>query len=262
MITVSDNLDALSRILAEYQMVSGKTTREVLVKNGTDLAIQMGEELKKLAPPKGSVTASRIQAMKQGGGIKVRKSIIAKMLRREVTNRGGFVRIADKEKHIKDKKGISGIRFAKANDENWVDEEGETKNAKGQSLWNLIVARELSTRESGSGYTAYAARIGVKELIAKSTVLRLGRKQQEIGRATITESPDNGALTMSWGGLGPTGEPIGSGQSLSKPRQQAAIMVAIQGVIADTGLYLARKHAQGIRDSASKAITLTPMRRR
>lgn len=261
MITVSDNLDALSRILAEYQMVSGKTTREVLVKKGTDLAIRMGQELKKLAPPKGSVTASRIQALKQGGGIRVRKSIIAKMLRREVTNRGGFVRIADKEKHIKDKKGISGVRF-ESSDPNWFDEEGETKNAKGQSLWNLIVARELSTRESGSGYTAYAARIGIKELIDRARVLRLGRKGQEIGRATITESPDNGALTMSWGGLGPTGEPIGSGQSLSKPRQQAAIMVAIQGVIADTGLYLARKHAQGIRDSASKAITLTPMRRR
>lgn len=261
MITVSDNLDALSRILAEYQMVSGKTTREVLVKKGTDLAIRMGQELKKLAPPKGSVTASRIQALKQGGGIRVRKSIIAKMLRREVTNRGGFVRIADKEKHIKDKKGISGVRF-ESSDPNWFDEEGETKNAKGQSLWNLIVARELSTRESGSGYTAYAARIGIKELIDRARVLRLGRKGQEIGRATITESPDNGAITMSWGGLGPTGEPIGSGQSLSKPRQQAAIMVAIQGAIADTGLYLARKHAQRIRDSASKAITLTPMRRR
>lgn len=261
MITVSDNLDALSRILAEYQMVSGKTTREVLVKKGADLAIRMGDELKKLAPPKGSVTASRIQALKQGGGIRVRKSIIAKMLRREVTNRGGFVRIADKEKHIKDKKGISGVRF-ESSDPNWFDEEGETKNAKGQSLWNLIVARELATRESGRGYTAFAARIGVKELIAKSTVLRLGKAGQEVGRGTITESTDNGSLTLSWGGVGPTGEPIGSGQSLSKPRQQAAIMVAIQSQIADTSLYLARKHAERISGSVDRAITLTPMRRR
>lgn len=260
-VTVHDNLAALNKILPEYQRVSRKTSIEVLTKKGRDLAIRMGQELRKLTPTKGAITSTRLAAMEAGGGVKVRPSIVQAIIKRETVKRGGFVRLSDKAKHIADDRGVAGIRF-RSQDPNWFDEEGVTKNAKGQSLWSLIVKRELAARESGRGYTAFAARMGIHRIIAGQVLRHMGRNRQVIGDAKLLATQSEGSLTMTWGGTAPGGQPIGSGVSLSKPPQQAAIAVAIRGMLADIEPYVARKYAESMQGAVGKAIDITPFTKR
>lgn len=270
MITVHDNLNALNAILPEYMAVSGQTTAQVLVKKGYDLSKRLSDKLRMLKPGRGTVTADRIAALKGGEGIRVRDSII----KSTIAKYGGSVRIADRNKHtgssstsargiggILNKRGVKGIRL-RSTKRNPEGVSRITKDKKKLNIWQLIVQRELAARESGGGYTAWASMMNVRKVASLKLVRHFGRVRQELGRVGLTANDSNGSLTFSWGGAGHDGQPIQSGESLSKPRQQAAIAQAISDVRADIGVYLARKHAEAIQDSINRAIAKTPMTKR
>lgn len=248
------------KILPEYQLLSRKTTEEVIIKKGKDLAFRFYQELKKLKPEKGAITTKRLAELKGGNGIKVRPGVIERTLKRETTKRGGFVMLKDKAKHIADKKGIAGVRF-RSNDANWWSEEGDVKNKEGLSPWQIAVRSELKARESGRGYTAYSTLIGVQKLISQAVVVRLGYNKQTIGSASISRGEKETSVTFKWGEDNGSGKPASSGDSLSKPRQQAAIAQAIADSIADIKVYLARKHGEALEGAVSSAIAKTPMKR-
>lgn len=267
--TVIHNLDALNKILPEYLAVSGYTTSAVLVKKGYDLSRRISDKLRLLKPGKGTVTADRIAALKGGGGIRIRSSII----KSTVAKYGGFVRLQDRQKHtqskfstasgvggILKKRGVKGLRLRSSG----RNPEGVTKvksGGKKLNIWQLIVQRELKARESGAGYTAWAAMMDVRKVATNKIVKQFGRVRQELGRVGLSASNTEAELRFQWGGVGHDGQPIQSGESLSKPRQQAAIATAIADSIADIKVYLARKHGEALEQSISSAITKTPMKR-
>lgn len=265
--TVAHNLDALNKILPEYLAVSGYTTAGVLVKKGYDLSRRISDKLRMLKPGKGTVTADRIAALKGGKGIRVRDSIIAST----IAKYGGLVRIKDRALHTKSefktatalgsrKRGVSGVRM-RATTRNPEGVSRITKNKKKLNLWQLVVQRELAARESGAGYTAWAAMMNVRKVATQKIVRQFGRVKQELGKVGLTASNTEASLKFEWGGIGHDGNPIQSGVSLSKPRQQAAIAQAIADSIADIKVYLARKHGEALEGAVSSAIAKTPMKR-
>lgn len=269
MITVEHNLDALNKILPEYLAVSGYTTAGVLVKKGYDLSRRISDKLRMLKPGRGTVTLDRLAALSGGSGIRVRESIIKSTLAKY----GAFVRIADRAKHTGSdfltatglggrdrKRGIKGLRL-RASKKNPEGVSRITKNKKKLNIWQLIVQRELSARESGAGYTAWAAMMNVRSVADRKIVRQFGRVKQELGNVGLSATQTEASLTFNWGGIGHDGKPIQSGESLSKPRQQAAISSAISGTIDDIRVYLARKHSEALTDAVNAAIAKTPMRK-
>lgn len=248
MIEVSHNLDALNRTLAEYQRVSGLTTAQVLIKKGSDLSFRLSEKMKMLKAAKGSITAYNLAALSIGRGIKVRASIVKKVMQKM----GAAVGIEDRKTRFGFKpklvKGKEGIKVLK-------DDAGKVRNKKGLTLQNLIVKRELSSRESGRGYLAWAAMMNVKKLSATNKQIKhLGRLHQQLGDLNLTFTTADGSLTFHWGGEGHDGNPIQSGEAFAKPRQQRAISSALAEIRADIGVYLARKHAEALQASVDRAV--------
>lgn len=255
MITVSHNLESLNQILAEYKKVSGLTTAQVLIKKGSDLSFRLSDKLKLLKAGKGGIAAQNIAMLRGGKGIRVRDSVQKNVMEKF----GAAVNIADRLKHTNGK-GLSGVKFGFKDD---LGSEGKTSNKKGLNLRNLIVKREISARESGRGYLAWAGMMKVKKLSSSNKQLvHLGRLNQQLGNLGLSYTDVDGSLTFHWGGMSKEGKPIQAGQALAKPRQQRAIDSAIEEVRADMVVYLKRKHTEAIQRAtesavrAAKAVTL------
>lgn len=255
MITAQHNLDSLNAIMPEYQRVSGLTTEQVLVKKGTDLTFQLRDRLRRLIP--GAITADAEARLKSGGGIKVRDSIIRKV----AASKGAVLSLKDRLKHTggnadKDAaaagRGLRGVRFGF----NSRNKAGRTADTKGRSLWNLIVKREISAREAGKGYTAYAAMMRVKNLPTRKVIRHFGRIQQELANAALAANTEGGSLTFTFGGKEYQGQPVGITHALQQPKGQQAIADSLNAVRKDIGVYLARKHREAIQAAADRAASL------
>lgn len=73
---ITYNLDALKAACVKYGELSDKSESEVIAKQSAKLAWNIYRGLKVLAPQKGSIRAERLEAMAQGEGIKIRKSVL------------------------------------------------------------------------------------------------------------------------------------------------------------------------------------------
>lgn len=120
---ITYDLEALKRSCILYGQLSGKTESAVLTKQAPKLAWNIWRGLRELRPAKGSIRAERLAALARGGGIKIRDSVMEAVTGSKATQTA------------KGKK-----TFGKAN----------------LNLRQLAIKRELSVRESGVGFLAYA----------------------------------------------------------------------------------------------------------
>ena len=247
MITFSHNLDRLNAILPEYKKASGLTTSQVLVKQATKLTFELRDRLRRLKP--GGITADRISALRSGEGIKVRESIIRSVM----AAKGASVRITDRLRHTGGNtrrnasiygSGTAGVVFGKRQ---------KSTDTKGRSLWNLIVKREISARESGKGYTSTAGMMRVRNLPESKFVRQFGRLNQELSTASLKADEKSGLISMRYGGSSHGGKDVSLGEALRKPRAQSAIAEALDAVRKDIGVYLARKHRDALQSAVDKA---------
>ncbi len=108
------------------------------------------------------------------------------------------------------------------------------------NLQALAVARELSTRESGSGYLSVGARLaGVERLTPGKAEAFFGRYRQKLADAGLKTSTDGGQLTIQLGNDG-----VDLGKGVQKPKALHAIQTAIEDIREDMLVYIRRKQAE------------------
>lgn len=254
-IDVEHNLKAFNASLAEYQRVSGKTTEEVLAKQGSKLAFSISDALKMRSPSKGSVTAQRLSVLRsKQEGIFIRPNI-----RLAVASKvGAAVPLANKAQYIRGQKRtdkkfgtLSGIRFGFTKSK----KNGVASTREGLNLQALMVKRELAAREKGRGYLGFGSRIDVSKIADVKLVKLFGRYKQELSKAGLQASTSETAITFTFGGsTAPDGRMVDLGPAISKPKNLQAVARGIADVRKDMAPYIAKKHAQALQASVDKAL--------
>lgn len=225
MIRIEHQLGRLNTALADYQRVTRLSLFDVLAKQAQNLTHHLRDRLETLTPPKGAIVAERMQALRHGNGIYVRPGLRESVMKKYgwasdlQTHRGGFVRGRKKPKIVGSLK----------------------RKGKHLNLQALSVQRELRLRESGRGFTPWAAQIRrLGDLPAKRTIRHLGRYRQELATAGIQFDASGGSVTLQWGATPPSE----IGDSLAQPRAEAALSAALDDLTGDINIYLARQLAK------------------
>lgn len=214
-ITVRDNIADLSKVVGEYQVLRGLSSKDVLTKQGGKLGREMYFSLRATAPTKGSVRALILARLKEGKGIRIRESV-----QRAVTAKFK-ARLQKKQEKFEDK-------F-------W----GES--ASGQHNWKWLlrqrmVQAEIGLRESGRGVLGYSTRYPTTLLMAGKV---LSKYKFLLSEANVRLKQDGGSASFEWSGQKQSATAVAEG--IGRPRAQAAIVQAIRATKQDILLYVRRK---------------------
>lgn len=240
MITVSDNLAEFNATLALYMQLSRRTPQEALVMKGAGLAFALSGRLRLLSPARGQTRKERLAALKAGGGVRVRPSVLAWAVKRfgygsvTKTRRGAFLGVDAEGKGTERGSLMVG-----------------RKKKRRMNLQALAVAAELSVRSRGRGYLAFAARMrwAAKMMIQGSEYRVLDRIETEVGRAGLTHDMDGSALRFRFANAN-------IAEGLNRPKAEVAIAAALSEVRADMLLYINRKVAENARKAGLDGIRL------
>lgn len=207
--SVESNLASFTARLREYVAVSRKTPLEAVQKKSKDFGFALSARLKALAPGKGVVRTERLAALKAGGGLLIRPSVVASI-------------------------------NAKFSGQSSVKRGGKRLNIQA-----LKVRKELGLRESGRGYSGFIARLAsVDKLQPGQSRDWLGKFQQKVSQAAL-QSVDSGSsstasMDLSW----TDNNQARPGEALSTPDAQRALAGALAETEADMAVYIERKHAE------------------
>lgn len=199
--SIQVEIDELTAAIKRYQAVGRLTLDETMKKQGGKFAFNLMLGLRKLTPAKGSITSERLDALRHGGGIRVRKSVRDSIVKKYAG--------ADKSK-------------------------GRGRNL---SLWQLMVKRELSTREQGRGFLSLSARY--PKVLTQLDAAR-SKFGPELSQERITTTGADSSLAFSWDES--RGKLEGEAASaLQKARASAVVAAALRDSAADILLYVDRK---------------------
>lgn len=214
-VEIKQNLYALNGAIEDYIRASAKTTTQVLVKQGTKLGFELRDEFAKMIPAKGSITSTQLTALKNAGGIRVRDSI---------KNSPAIAARLNTQSGVATRATFSGKKLVR-------------RQGKKLNIQAFRVMQELSARESGRGYLAYAGRLRIAGIGENKLLESFGRFSQLIGSVGLGINQTSQTLTMTWGGVAHGGSPVQVGEALNKPRQLQAINRAIGVVVSDIATY-------------------------
>jgi len=219
-VAIKDELDGLTKDLARYQKLSGKSTADTLIKQGRELSFQAEARLKTIKPEKGSITRERLAAMAAGRGLRIRQSI------RNLENVGP--RFTTRGKLRKKSRGkLSGQQDR--------------------------VRKELAAREKASGFLAFSTRVGrgksANRSIARQRIGELDAvytKKQLFSRTKRLVSSVGMRAQQRSGTLEFVFEP-GPSFGLKKAKAHRQILLAIKATRANIIPYIYRKELQLLR---------------
>lgn len=213
-VKIESNLAQLTQSLREYVVLSGKSIEEALKKQGAKLGYNLREELRRIAPPKGSIRAAMLARLKSHRGVKVRESVLRKVMQKR------------------------GARSVLSSGTVVFGKKGQGTTAKGANIWALAVQAEINLRESARGFLGVAARYGIRgELTNATAVSRFGPL---LSKAGFQAEIQGGAIEFKWGGgLGELSSSAAEG--LTKFKGERAINRALQGTVEDIQVYIERK---------------------
>ncbi len=222
-ITATTNATGLNQAISDYIRYSKKTPQDVLTRTAGKLGFAMFTRLRALKPEKGKVTSERLAGLKTGVGVIVRKSIRDKIFQKF----GAHTDIATKK-----------LRLIKGKAQESVS--SLVVKGKRLNLQALAVARELSTRESGSGYLSVGARLaGIERLAPGKAEAFFGRYRQKLADASLKISTDGGQIAIQLGNDG-----VDLGKGITKPKALHAVETAISDVREDMLVYIRRKQSE------------------
>jgi hypothetical protein len=224
---IQHNIDQFNWRLAQYAQLSGKSVEQALREKAARLGYVLSQELRNLMPKKGEVTQERLDALKDGEGVHVRKSVLEKM------------------SQIYDIERFEATRYGQAN---LFRRKGRGKyrgsvmvGGKRLNLQALAVKRELGVRESGRGFMGRSSRFAQTRLLS-DTDKALSRFGPVLAKAGLETTNDGGVARLRWGGFSDlSNEAV---QGLSRPRGQTAISTAVRLITADMLVYIKRKQGE------------------
>lgn len=228
-ITIKTNAARLGKAIGLYATASGKTIEEAVAKQFDKVSYALYHELRGLMPAKGAVRADRLAALKAGQGVHVRQSIRDAVARKYGLDASGLM-------HTKAGRTRRSILVG-----------GKRLNAQA-----LAVRGELNLRESGRGFTAYAAkfssgkggaagvgRSGFTFGRSATAIQIISRYSQILAEAGFYNAKGDTGFQLKWSGV--SAQSSAAAQSLLQPRGQRAIASALEAVTSDIMPYLQRK---------------------
>lgn len=229
-IRLESNAADLNRAIGAYIVASGKTVDEVLQKQGAKLGWAINKQLKGLAPRKGQVTDERMAAMERGGkgnGVRVHKRTRMQIYQKygvasDIASQGEVVR--------RGKKMVASYMRTKTKKVNGEKIKRRTR----VNVQNLLVERELASRESGRLFTS------VGSLFPKSKITHAidvkngaGKKLAEAG---VSFGKNPRFLRFSWAKF--TNLAGRMAHSMTRPKALAAASRAMVAVTDDIMEYV------------------------
>ena len=208
-VKINHELGQLTNALQSYQTVQSKrTSLESLAKNMTKLAFFVREELLKTQPPAQEI-ADISAIVQKTGGYKIRKSIMASVLKR-VDKR------TKKGKLTKSSLDIYGA-------------------------YDLAVKKEVKARQNAIGF------LGRSALMSHSSPLitrARSRKGQELSRGETKLNGQDAETTLRWSNQISYMSNLAAEGITAKG--QNAILTALRRTVADIQLYIERKQREAI----------------
>ena len=219
---ISFELDRVNNALTEYIRAGRKLPEAAVRRQADEFGVRLFQELRQIAPPKGSVTAEGLALLQSRRGVRVRESVRAAVLakygaRQDISSR-----------QILLGRGKRGRTTAKVG--------GQRLN-----LQALAVRRELSTRESGRGFLSVSAlmdKLGSSGDRASSE----SRTGALLGKLVLQVQGPSAETRFTWGTLGKTS--LAAAIGLSQPRAEAAIANALSATAANMRVYIQDKGRQ------------------
>lgn len=225
MIEIQHNLDQLTARLGLYVPASRKTVGEVLRKKGKDLGISMQQEFKTLAPAKGQVRSERLEALKSGGGVHIRPSVLA-----AISKKYNAVPLLSGPQLFRTRRSTAGgqVILGKLR--------GTTRG--GLNLQALLVQRELNIRERGRFFTSASALLGARNEPLVTGLESKSRFGPTLATEAYQEAGDSSTVTFRFGFYGSMSQDVV--HALNRPRGQEALNRAIVKTSDDMLPYLQR----------------------
>jgi hypothetical protein len=220
---VQHELGRLNTALREYSRQSHKTTLEVLVKQAAKLSFALRTRFRTLTPPKGEIRSTRLVGLRAGQGVHVRPRVLQSIMAKY-----GAKSSLDTGRLLLGRRGAATVR----------------SKGKRLNITALAIQRELSLRESGRGFLAYASGIRAERLGgARGIVSWWGRYAQLLGTVSLMPGVSTDEVTFRWGQSPASSEAAGA---MRKPRAAPQLAGAIRDIRLDMEEYLARKQREAI----------------
>lgn len=227
--TVETSLPQLNTALTAYIRAAGRGVMFGLQKQSQELSRNLALEARGLMPAKGAVREARLEAFKQGEGIRV-GATARKYADSKTTATASSVRT----------KGAAIFMEKTSN--------GKIKT-DGRNWWQLAVARELSLRESGRGFLHHSDKFDIMSNSERRVIRRIQKNSKSrygpiLGEFALTSSSDvsngeSGTAEFRWGGFSDlSNEAV---KAMGRAKGQAAMARAIEATVDNIIPYLERK---------------------
>lgn len=236
---ISYNIDRLRESLIRYAQASGKTEAEVVSYWSRKLAYNIRDGLSAIAPEKGSIRSERLAALRGGGGIRIRQSVLMAI----ATKYHAVTQVATHRMFLESHRGRKTVSLGR--------EVIDPKTGKPLNLEALAAQREINLRESGRRFLAISTPIPGMEDPAETTVssrygFRLSTFNLSIGEHASVKKAE-----LRWLGSG-TGEHESPVEGLLKERQMEIMKTAIDKVRAKINTYVQEKLDAAAKSSGLK----------
>lgn len=229
--TIETTLPQLNAALNVYIRAAGRGVMFGLVKQSQELSRNLAMEARGLMPEKGAVRAARLEAFKQGEGIRVgktaRKYADAKTVATASSVKQGMLQ--------------GGAIFMERT------KRGVKKD--GRNWWQIAVDRELNLRESGRGFLHHADKFDIMSDGERRLLRRIHKNSKSrygpiLGEFALTSTSDvsngeSGKAEFTWGGFSELSN--SAVLAMGRTRGQAAMARAIVATVDNIVPYLERK---------------------
>lgn len=213
---IETNLAELNKAIQDYARLSGKTIEEALQKQAAKLGFSLKQELRGLAPAKGSIREQLLDRLGQGLGIRVSQKVLSRVYQSK------------------------GARSQLSTGQTIFGKKGITTTRAGLNLWALAVKAEIARRESARGFLGVSASYRGLTATLETQARALSRYGPVLSTAGFKATPGGGSIEFQWG---PEASQLSgsAAEGINKPKGEAAVNRALSNTLDDIQAYIDRK---------------------
>lgn len=226
-LTVSFELDRVNAELDRYIKVCKKLPEDAIRKQADEFGGFLFQELKKIAPGKGSLKNQGFALLRAGYGIRVRPAILGQLAGKyEVAPLGGKALFRNR------RKVLGGGSQSVGRWRGSVAQGGRRLN-----LQALAVQAELNLREKSSGFLALSSKFRkLGTSLGGETISRYGGI---LGQEEVRLERQGATSRFNWGSFGV--QSLAAAAGLSKPKAELAISNALAAMTRNMRQYIEQK---------------------
>jgi len=236
---IQSNIAEFNYRLVQYQQASGKVPEQVLREKAARLGYILKENFKNLIPSQGYITDERLEALKEGKGVKISKAASSYISEKyQVQKQSGRTWMAV----------MSGKKQRGKKVSYFATMVPDPKTGKLLNVQALRVQFELALRESGRGFLSHSSDFHQSRYISGDSEKAYARNSSVLGEVDMEMSIMNESATLKWGrSISPYSRGIAAAMEL--PKSQSIIADSIRYISEDMKVYIDRKNRENMQKS-------------